>query len=55
MESELEEERKQRTLAVSARKKLEADLKQVEQQVEIATKVRDDSIKQLKKLQVIFI
>lgn len=53
MENELEEEKKQRAMAINARKKLEADLKQMEQQFEIVTKVKDDSVKQLRKLQVI--
>lgn len=52
MENELEEEKKQRAMAINARKKLEADLKQMEQQFEIVNKVKDDSIKQLRKLQV---
>ena|SRR6218665_1758008 len=53
MEGELEEEKKQRLAATNARKKLEADLKVMEQQVDMATKVKDDSIKQLRKLQVL--
>lgn len=53
MENELEEEKKQRAMAINARKKLEADLKQMEQQFEIVSKVKDDSVKQLRKLQVI--
>jgi len=52
MESELEEERKQRSTAVGARKKLEGDLKAAEQQLETAAKIKEDSIKQLKKFQV---
>ena len=52
MEAELEEERRQRTAAVSARKKLEGDLKAMEQHVDTANKNREDAIKQLKKLQV---
>lgn len=54
METELDEERKQRTAAVSVRKKLEGDFKAMEQQVEMANKVKEDAIKQLKKLQVSF-
>ena len=53
MESELDEERKQRNIAVNARKKLEGDLKSMEQQVEMSAKVKDDALKQLRKLQVI--
>ena len=52
MEAELEDERKQRALAVAAKKKLEMDLKELEAQVEAANKARDEAIKQLKKLQV---
>ncbi|XP_046899478.1 myosin-10 isoform X1 [Hypomesus transpacificus] len=51
MEAELEDERKQRALAVAAKKKLEMDLKELEAQVEAANKARDEAIKQLKKLQ----
>lgn len=52
MEAELEDERKQRSLAVAARKKLEVDLNELEGQIEAANKGRDEAIKQLKKLQV---
>ena len=52
MEGELEEERKQRTAAANARKKLEGDMKNIEQQVEMANKVKEDSVKQLRRLQV---
>lgn len=52
MEAELEDERKQRALAVAAKKKLEMDLKDVEAQIEAANKARDEAIKQLRKLQV---
>jgi len=52
MEGELEEERKNRSAAVNARKKLEGDLKNLEQQVEMANKVKEDSMKQLRRLQV---
>ncbi|XP_043097520.1 myosin-10 isoform X2 [Puntigrus tetrazona] len=51
MEAELEDERKQRALAVAAKKKLEMDLKDVESQIEAANKARDEAIKQLRKLQ----
>ncbi|XP_016304575.1 myosin-10-like isoform X3 [Sinocyclocheilus anshuiensis] len=51
MEVELEDERKQRALAVAAKKKLEMDLKDVEAQIEAANKARDEAIKQLRKLQ----
>ncbi|XP_063058011.1 myosin-10 isoform X2 [Engraulis encrasicolus] len=51
MEAELEDERKQRALAVAAKKKLEMDLKDLEAQIEAANKGRDEAIKQLRKLQ----
>lgn len=52
LETELEDERKQRTLAAAAKKKLEVDLKDLEGQVDFANKGRDEAIKQLRKLQV---
>lgn len=52
MEAELEDERKQRALAVAAKKKLEMDLKDLEAQIDAANKGRDEAIKQLRKLQV---
>jgi myosin protein heavy chain len=51
LEAELDEERKQRLAAVTARKKIEGDYKAMEQQVEMAEKLKDDAFKQLKKLQ----
>ncbi|XP_023612973.1 myosin-9-like [Myotis lucifugus] len=51
MEAELEDERKQRSLAVAARKKLELDLKDLEGRLDSANKNRDEAIKQLRKLQ----
>ncbi|KAI1896803.1 hypothetical protein AGOR_G00098600 [Albula goreensis] len=51
MEMELEDERKQRSVAVAARKKLELDLLELEAQIDMANKNRDDALKQLKKLQ----
>lgn len=51
MEAELEDERKQRNLAVAAKKKLEVDLKDIESHIEGANKARDEAIKQLRKLQ----
>jgi len=53
MEAELEEERKQRSSAVAARKKLEGDFKSMEYEVDAANKAKEDLAKQLKKLQVI--
>lgn len=52
MEAELEDERKQRSLAMAARKKLEMDLKDLEAHIDSANKNRDEAIKQLRKLQV---
>ena len=52
MEAELEDERKQRTLSVAAKKKLEMDLNELEGQIEAANKGREEAIKQLRKLQV---
>lgn len=52
MEMELEDERKQRSAAVAARKKLELDLKELEAAIDTANKNRDEALKQLKKLQV---
>ncbi|RVE69110.1 hypothetical protein OJAV_G00074670 [Oryzias javanicus] len=51
MEAELEDERKQKALAVAAKKKLEMDLKDIEGHIEGANKARDEAIKQLRKLQ----
>ncbi|KAM9245654.1 myosin-9 [Leptosomus discolor] len=51
MEVELEDERKQRSVAVAARKKLEMDLKDLESHIDTANKNRDEAIKQLRKLQ----
>ncbi|KAM4650637.1 LOW QUALITY PROTEIN: myosin-9 [Discoglossus pictus] len=51
MEAELEDERKQRSVAVAARKKLEMDLKDLEGHIDSANKNRDEAIKQLRKLQ----
>ncbi|XP_067353630.1 myosin-10-like isoform X2 [Channa argus] len=51
METELEDERKQRSLAVAAKKKMEVDLNELEGQIEVANKGRDEAIKQLRKIQ----
>ncbi|XP_053914081.1 myosin-9 [Cuculus canorus] len=51
MEVELEDERKQRSIAVAARKKLEMDLKDLEGHIDTANKNREEAIKQLRKLQ----
>ncbi|XP_043936530.1 myosin-10-like isoform X2 [Protopterus annectens] len=52
MEVELDDERKQRALAVAAKKKLEMDLQEIEGQIDGANRARDEAIKQLKKLQI---
>jgi len=52
LEADLEEERRQRSAAISARKKLEGDLKSLESQVDAANKMKEDALKQLKKIQV---
>ena len=44
METELEDERKQRSMAVAARKKLEMDLKDLEAHIDSANKNRDKAI-----------
>ncbi|MEQ2220641.1 Myosin-9 [Ilyodon furcidens] len=51
MELELEDERRQRSQALSSKKKLEMDLAELEAQINLANKGRDDALKQLKKLQ----
>ncbi|NP_001084034.1 myosin, heavy chain 10, non-muscle S homeolog [Xenopus laevis] len=51
LEAELEDERKQRAMAVAIKKKLEMDMKDFESQIEAANKGREDAIKQLRKLQ----
>ncbi|XP_043931262.1 myosin-9 [Protopterus annectens] len=51
LESELEDERRQRATAVAAKKKLELDLKDLEGQIDAANKARDEAIKQQRKLQ----
>uniref|UniRef100_A0A8C8G426 Myosin-9 n=1 Tax=Oncorhynchus tshawytscha TaxID=74940 RepID=A0A8C8G426_ONCTS len=53
METELEDERRQKSLATAAKKKLEADLGELEAGISMANKGRDEALKQLKKLQVI--
>jgi len=52
LEVELDEERKQRSSAVAARKKLEGDFKALEQEVDASNKAKEELAKQLKKLQV---
>lgn len=47
----MEDERKQRSLATSARNKLMGDLKDLEGQLEMSNKVKDDAVKQYKRAQ----
>lgn len=53
MEQELDEERKQRAAASAARKKIEGDFAAMQQQVDLANKMKEDALKQAKKLQVL--
>lgn len=50
MEAELEDERKQRAIAINARNKLQGDIQGMEQQLEMANKVKEDAVKQYKKI-----
>lgn len=52
LEAELEEERKQRGQASGGKKKLEGELKDMEDQLEATSRGRDEAIKQLRKIQV---
>lgn len=52
LEEELEEERKQRGQASGSKKKLEGELKDMEDQMEATSRARDESVKQLRKIQV---
>ena len=54
LEAQLEDERKQRSSATSAMKKLEADLMELESQKDLDAKGRDDAHRQYKKIQVCF-
>merc|ERR1719232_1551432 len=51
LETELDEERKQKTAAVNAKKKLDADYKDLESNLEMNSKMKEDALKQLKKHQ----
>uniref|UniRef100_A0A8C5FFX6 Myosin-9 n=1 Tax=Gadus morhua TaxID=8049 RepID=A0A8C5FFX6_GADMO len=53
MELELEEERRQRSQAMSGRKKLELDLAELAAQIDAANKARDEALRHLKKLQAL--
>ena len=52
METELEDERKQKSAALAAKKKMEMDYNDVDSHIEAATKAKEDAIKQLRKAQV---
>lgn len=52
LETELEDERKQRAAMAASKKKMEGDIKDLEGQIDTANKNRDEAIKQLRKLQV---
>lgn len=49
---ERDEERKQRTLAVAARKKLEGELEELKAQMASAGQGKEEAVKQLRKMQV---
>lgn len=51
LEMELEEERKQRSGALAFKKKLENDLQDLTQQLEITNKLKEDAVRQYKRLQ----
>ncbi|KAM4600471.1 uncharacterized protein myh14 [Polymixia lowei] len=51
LESQLEEERSQRSQALSVKKQLEAELQEAEAQVEAANRGREEGMKQLRRLQ----
>ena len=55
LEEELEDERKQRGLAMAGRKKMEGELQDLEEQAESAGRGRDEAGKQLRKIQVWFV
>lgn len=52
LEIQLEEERSQRSQAVSSKKQLEAELQEAETQVETAGRGKEETVKQLRRLQV---
>ncbi|XP_062388682.1 myosin-11 [Sardina pilchardus] len=51
LEAELEDERKQRSLFAGAKKKLEGDFKDMEDQFDTACRGREEALKQLRKVQ----
>lgn len=52
LESELEDERKQRSAALTARKKIEADFNELQLQMDHSNKQREELVKQSKRLQL---
>lgn len=52
LEIQLEEERSQRSQAVSSKKQLEAELQEAEAQVETSSRGKEEAVKQLRRLQV---
>lgn len=52
LEAELEEERKQRSQTAGSKKKLEGEMKDLEDQLEATSRGRDEAVKQLRKIQV---
>jgi len=52
LETELEDEQNMRTSLAAAKKKLEGDLQDLEDQVNAVNRGRDEAIKQLRKTQV---
>ncbi|KAJ8344970.1 hypothetical protein SKAU_G00291630 [Synaphobranchus kaupii] len=53
LETDLEDERKQRASAAAAKKKLEGEVQDLEDQVEMSSRGRDEAVKQLRKLQTL--
>ncbi|XP_035254581.1 myosin-11-like [Anguilla anguilla] len=53
LEINLEDERKQRAVMAAAKKKLEGDLKDLEDQVEMSSRGHDEAVKQLRKVQAL--
>ncbi len=52
LESQLEDERKARSMAQSTAKKIESELAEVESQIEMETKGKEDAQRMYKKVQV---
>jgi len=51
LELELEDERRQKGISMSAKKKVESDFAEMEQQLEIANRLKEDAARQYKRLQ----